>query len=58
MAIKIKLQVIRKDTKYESYRVTLPRALIKAHDLSDKDFDLEFKNGKIVLTPVKKTNKG
>ncbi|MBU1129108.1 MAG: AbrB/MazE/SpoVT family DNA-binding domain-containing protein [Nanoarchaeota archaeon] len=54
MTIKLKLQIVRKDTKYESYRITIPRALIEAHKLRDKDFKLEMKGNKIILEPVKK----
>ncbi len=54
MTIKVQLQIVRKGTKYESYRITIPRAIIKAHDLDDKDFNLEFKGKKIILTPVGK----
>ena len=54
MAIRLKLQIVREGTKYESYRLTIPRAVINAHDLRDKDFKLEIKGNKLVLTPVKK----
>jgi len=57
MAIKLKLQIVREGTKYESYRLTIPRAVIQAHDLRDKDFELEIKNNKIILIPVKKVKK-
>lgn len=54
MAIKIKLQIVRKGTKYESYRLTIPRAVIQAHNLKNKDFKLEIKGRKLILTPIKK----
>lgn len=54
MAIQLKLQIVRKGTKYESYRITLPRAIVKANNLEDKDFKLELKGEQIVLTPVRK----
>ena len=54
MTIRIQLQIVRKGTKYESYRVTIPRAIIKAHDLEESDFNLEFKGKKLILTPVDK----
>ena len=53
MAIKIKLQIVREGTKYESYRITIPRAVIQAHNLRNKDFKLEIKGNKIILTPIK-----
>ncbi|HDZ61434.1 MAG TPA: AbrB/MazE/SpoVT family DNA-binding domain-containing protein [Candidatus Pacearchaeota archaeon] len=54
MTIRVKLQIVRKDTEYESYRITIPRAVINAHNLRDSDFSLEFKGEKIILTPVRK----
>ena len=54
MAIKVKLQIVRAGTKYESYRITIPRAVIQAHNLRDMDFRLEIKNNNIILVPVKK----
>ena len=54
MAIKVKLQIVREGTKYESYRITIPRAVIQAHNLRDKDFKLEVKGNKLVLVPIKK----
>ncbi len=54
MTIKLKLQIVRKGTEYESYRITIPRALIEAHGLREKDFELKIKKGEIILTPVKK----
>ena len=57
MAIKVKLQIVRAGTKYESYRITIPRAVIQAHNLRDKDFKLEVKGNKLVLVPVKKVKK-
>lgn len=52
MSIRLKVQIVREGTKYESYRLTLPRSLIHAHDLRGKDFDLTIRNGDLVLTPV------
>jgi hypothetical protein len=54
MSFKISLQIIRKDTEYESYRIAIPKAIIKAHNLRDKDFKLEIKNGKLILIPVER----
>ena len=53
MAIRVKLQIVRKGTKYESFRVTIPRAIIGAHNMRNKEFVLEVKNKKIILTPIK-----
>ena len=52
MVVKIQMQIVRKDTPYESFRITLPRAIVQAHNLRDKDFNLEIEGKKIVLTPV------
>ena len=57
MAINLRLQIIRKGSEYESFRLTIPRAIIYAHDLRDKDFKLEVKGKKLVLTPIKKTKR-
>lgn len=57
MAIIIQLQIVRKGTTYESYRITIPRAIIHAHDLRNKNFKLEVKGEKLILTPIKKTKK-
>jgi len=57
MVIKLKLQVVRKDTKYESFRVTIPKTIIDEYDLKDKDFKFEVKRGKLILTPIKKPKK-
>ncbi len=54
MSIKLKLQIVREGTEYESYRLTIPRAVIQAHDLREKDFKLEIKGNKIILTPIEK----
>ena len=54
MAIRIKMQIVRKGTKYENYRVSIPKAIIEAHNMKGKDFILEIKQGKIILKPIKK----
>ena len=57
MTIKVQLQIVRKGTKYESYRITIPRAIIEAHNLRDNDFQLEIKGKNLILIPIKKTKK-
>ena len=54
LALILKLQIIRKGTGYEGYRLTIPKAVVHAHNLRDKDFKLEVKGEKIILTPVRK----
>ncbi len=50
----VKVQKVRPDTKYESYRISIPKAIIKHYKLKDKKFKIEVsKNGKITLTPIK-----
>ena len=58
MAIKLKLQIVREGTDYESYRITIPRAIIKTHNLRDSDFKLEIRGKKLILTPIRKNRKG
>ena len=54
MAIRIKRQIIRTGEKYESYRISLPKLLLKEHGLQDVDeFYIKIKKGKIILTPAK-----
>lgn len=48
------MQIVREGTEYESYRITIPRAVIQAHGLRDKDFILEVKKDQLILKPVKK----
>jgi len=54
MAIRVRLQIVRKGTKYESFRITIPRAIIEALDLKKKDFLLNIKGKRIELTPTGK----
>ena len=48
----LKLQKLRKGMPEQSYRIALPKSLIEYYKLQDKKFLIEFKNGKIVLTPL------
>ncbi len=57
MAIKLKFQIVREGTEYESYRISFPKALVEEHNLRDKTFELQIKNGKVILTPVKEKKK-
>ncbi len=54
MAVTINLQVLRKGTKYESYRISLPRDIILAKGWEKSKFKLELKGDIIVLKPMKK----
>jgi hypothetical protein len=49
-----KLQKVRPDTKYESYRISIPKSFVKFYELKDSYFKFETKNDKIILTPIKK----
>ena len=53
----LKMQIIRKGTKYESYRVSIPKSLIEHYKLKNLKFKIEYKNGKLILTPIRKTKK-
>ena len=57
MAIKLKFQIVREGTEYESYRISFPKALVEEHDLRDKTFELQIKNGKVILTPMNEKKK-
>lgn len=52
MAIILKPQIIRKNTKYQSYRINIPKAIIEANNWQNKKFKLEIKNKKILLIPM------
>ncbi len=54
MGCKVKLQIMRKGSKHESYRICLPKSLVQVHSLRDKDFHLVMKKGDLVLKPVEK----
>jgi len=54
MAITINMQILRKGTKYASYRIALPKDIIEGHNWEKHKFKLEVINNKLVLTPVKK----
>jgi hypothetical protein len=53
----LKLQKIRSGTKYESYRISIPKSLINHYKLEDCRFKLECKGKNIVLIPLKKSTK-
>ncbi|MBA7648427.1 hypothetical protein ES703_56213 [subsurface metagenome] len=53
----LKLQKVRAGTKYESYRISIPKLIIKHYKLENSFFKLEIKGGKLILTPIKKKKK-
>ena len=53
----IKIQKVRPNTKYESYRVSIPKSIIKHYKLENSLFKLEVKQGKLILTPIRKDKK-
>ena len=53
----IKMQIVRKGTKYESYRLTIPKAIIEAHKLQKAEFDLKMEKNKLVFIPKRKKRK-
>ena len=48
----LKLQKVRPGTKYESYRISIPKSVIKHYKLEDSKFKLEIKGKKIILSPL------
>lgn len=48
----LKLQKLRTGTSEQAYRIALPKSLIEHYKYQDKKFLVEFKNGKIILTPL------
>lgn len=52
MAIIIKPQIIRQNTKYQGYRLNIPKAIIEGNNWESKKFKLEVRDKKIILMPV------
>ena len=48
----LRIQKIREGTKYQSYRLSLPKPLIEAHKLENCKFRIEMQNDTIMLIPV------
>lgn len=51
--MRIKLQLLRAGTPYQSYRIALPKALIEAKHWHETDFTLEDHGQYLVLKPYK-----
>ena len=49
----LNLQILRKGTKYASYRVSLPKDIIEVKGWEKAKFKLELKNEMIILKPIK-----
>ena len=49
----LKLQKIREGTKYESYRLSIPRAIVQVHKLENCKFKLEMQRKNLILIPVR-----
>jgi len=49
----IKPQIIRKGTKYEGYRITLPKAIIESMGWTACVFRLELRRDRLVLIPIR-----
>ena len=54
MSLIINLQILREDTKYASYRITLPKDIIEAKGWEKAKFRLELKGDTIILKPIVK----
>ena len=52
--IKVKMQIIRKGTKYQGYRIAIPKPIIELYNLQNAEFELRIEKGKIILIPKKK----
>ena len=52
--MRVKIQKIREGTKYQGYRIALPKSIIEAKGWENKEFELELKSEKIILTPQAK----
>ncbi len=48
----LNIQKIREGTKYQCYRVSIPKSLIEAHKLENCKFRIEMENDNIILIPV------
>lgn len=53
MPLTVKLQTLREGTKYQSYRITLPKHIIEAKNWQDTEFQLELKDNSMILKPRK-----
>jgi hypothetical protein len=52
--MRIKIQKLREGTKYQSYRIALPKAIIESKKWENLDFEIEDKGKFLILKPVKK----
>lgn len=52
--MRIKVQRLREGTKYQSYRIAIPKSIIEAKGWQNKDMDLEDKGSHLILKPIKK----
>lgn len=51
--MRVKIQKLREGTKYQGYRIALPKAIIESKGWEDSEFELEDKGDKLVLKAVK-----
>ena len=52
--MRLKIQKLREGTKYQGYRIAIPKAVIEAKNWQDKDLKLEDKGSYLILRPLKK----
>ena len=52
--MRVKVQKLREGTRYQSYRIALPKSIIEAKGWQNKDLDLEDKGSYLILKPIKK----
>ncbi len=51
----LKLQKVRPGTKYESYRISIPKSVVEHYRLEDSKFKLEVKAKRLILIPLKQS---
>lgn len=51
--MRIKIQKLREGTKYQAYRIALPKAIIESKKWEDMEFELEDKGDRLVLIAKK-----
>ncbi len=48
----VKMQKVKLGGTYVAYRITIPKSLVDFYNLKNLKFIVEYKNGKLILTPV------
>ena len=48
----VKMQKVNLGGAYVAYRITIPKSLVDFYNLKNIKFLVEYKKGKLILTPV------